>query len=163
MKLSYKLTGAGWASSLVEDGERRFEIGRISYLSDALKDLMKAAVGVLEGATRVWFLWHDEPGEHRWIIERSGDGLVIRILWFDDAFKALPDEKGKEIFRFTCRVANFVGEVLACGQALLAEHGEEGYRDEWRSEFPEEEFGRLEWLISERRKKKRDAQRDACT
>ena len=141
----------------MEEADRRLEIGRISYLSDGLKDMMKAAVGLLEGATRVWFLWHDEPGEHRWIINRVNDELEIRILWFDDAFKALPDERGREVFCLTCRLAKFVGEVLACGRSLLAEHGEQGYSDEWCSEFPDEEFGRLEWLINERKKKKRTA------
>ena len=155
MELSYKLTGSGWASAVVSDGDRQFEIPRISYLSDALKDLVKAAIGLLEGATRVWFLWHDEPGEHRWIVNRISDDLVIRILWFDDAFKALPDEKGKELFRFNCRLANFTGEVLACARSLLSEYGKEAYRDQWRSKFPDEEFGRLERLTNERRKRKR--------
>ena len=154
MKLSYKLTGHGWASAVIVDNDRSFEMERISYLSDALKDLMKATIGLVEGGEREWFLWHDEPGEHRWIINRADDELLIRILWFDDAFKALPDEGGTEVFQCRCRLANFTTEVLACGRKLLTEHTAEGYCDEWGSEFPEEEFGRLEWLTDERRKPK---------
>ena len=162
VKLSYKLTGQGWASAVILDDDRRFAMERISYLSDAFNDLLQAAIGLLEGAGRVWFLWHDEPGEHRWIIHRTDDDLLIRILWFDDAFKAAPDEKGTELFQLHCRLANFTGEVLACGRSLLAEHTEHGYREEWGSEFPEEEFGRLEWLIGERRKRKRTGKGSAA-
>jgi len=35
MRLSYNLTGQGWASAVIEDDNRRLEIERISYLSEA--------------------------------------------------------------------------------------------------------------------------------
>lgn len=152
MKLSYNVTGTGWADALISHENRQLEIPKISYISDAPKDLFDAANKLATGAERACFLWHHEPGEHRWIIVQTKSELNIRILWFKDAWEALPDDLGTEVFQCKCPLTNFLDEVAACGEGLLAEHGEEGYRDMWCSEFPEEEFGRLKWLITQRRK-----------
>ncbi len=153
MTLSYVLHRAGWATATTAHSDSRHEM-RVSYLSDPLADMARAAIGLLEGAASVRYAFADEPGEHRCIVTRISDReALIRVLWFDDLWSGLPDERGAEVFNCTCAVARFCGEVLACLQCLLDEHGLDGYKELWCSnEFPSELHERLRRLIDERRR-----------
>jgi len=79
VELVYKLTGAGWADArMSHDGSYR-DIA-VSYLSDALGDMVRAAVQLLRGASEVSFSFQDEPGEHRWILIRAKQIHVAYLL-----------------------------------------------------------------------------------
>jgi len=92
MKITYKLDQAGWANTTIaDDGKHRNMI--VSYLSDALCDMTQATICILEGADSVRFSFHCEPGEHRFIINRTSDAEVqIRVLWYEDLWSKLSEE-----------------------------------------------------------------------
>ena len=67
MELIYDLAGAGWAGARISDGLRHRDFS-VSYLSDALGDMAKTAVRLLNGSREESFAFQDEPGEHRWMV-----------------------------------------------------------------------------------------------
>jgi len=77
---SYKLTGHGWAECTVMDGDDASPM-RVSYLSDALGDLVRAVLSLFESATScvVECEWTDEPGEYHWRFTRIGDSVHVQI------------------------------------------------------------------------------------
>ena len=158
MKFTYQLDGAGWATATIADDGRHRDM-TVSYLSDSLYDMAQAAICLLEGADSVRFSFDDEPGEHRCIVTRSSDtDAQIRVLWFDELWSNLPDERGSEVFTSVCTIARFSGEVLSCLQRLLADHGVDGYKKLWVGhDFPSEKFERLRALINNGRREKESA------
>jgi hypothetical protein len=153
MKLSYVLDEAGWARAIISDAGQQREMN-VTYLSNSLSDMARAAILLLEGSDSVRFSFDDEPGEHRCIVKRTNESDAhICVLWFEELWSGLPDERGTEVFSCTCTVARFCGEVLSCLQCLLEEHGTGGYKEKWLShEFPSTELKRLRELISARRR-----------
>jgi hypothetical protein len=66
-----------------------------SYLSDALGDLCSAVIALLRGEAQARVSFEEEPGEYRWLFERSGpDRLRIRIREFEDVMDHAPDKDG---------------------------------------------------------------------
>jgi len=158
MTFTYQLDGAGWATATIADDGRHRDM-TVSYLSDSLYDMAQAAICLLEGADSVRFSFDDEPGEHRCIITRTSDTVAqIRVLWFDELWSNLPDERGSQVFTCACTIARFCGEVLSCLQRLLADHGLDGYKQLWvEHDFPSEKFERLRALIYDGRREKASA------
>ena len=158
MTISYTLHNAGWATAEFSDaGQNRDMVA--SYLSDPLAEMAQAAICLLQDANSVKFSFDDEPGEHRCIVTKLPDAKVqIRVLWFEELWSGLPDERGKEVFSCCCSIAQFCGEVLSCLQSLLNEHGLEGYKQRWsNNDFPSDKFESLKKLVHERRKQKLSA------
>jgi hypothetical protein len=158
VNLTYVLHDAGWATAVIADGDRRREMV-VSYLSDSLAEMTQSALTLLEGAETARFSFDDEPGEHRFVVTRSSPEFVdIRVLWFDDLWTGLPDERGSEVFVCSCSVARFAGEVLSCLQHLLSEHGLNGYKQKWVAhDFPSDIFDALQAKVHERKRQKATA------
>ncbi|MCK5927081.1 MAG: hypothetical protein KAG80_02690 [Nocardioides sp.] len=126
VEFTYRLTGAGWS-------EARLTIGAASTPLSAsyLGDLVAAAVLLPGAESTIRVSWAEEPGEFRWVLDRSGDQLAVRVLWFDSLWGPDPDEKGKVLLDATCSLVAFQ-RAIACGaRAVLDEWGEAGYRAKW--------------------------------
>jgi hypothetical protein len=95
-----RLAGPGWIEAGIYDGVNH-TFPTASYLSDAPADLARAAISLLEGAEEATCSWEEEPGEFRWIFEREGEELTLRILWFEDQYDRDPDDPGE--LRFSTR------------------------------------------------------------
>lgn len=144
----YRLTGSGSSEAGIYDGvERAFPTA--SYISDALGDLARAVIALLQGAPGSTCSWEEEPGAYRWIFNRQGEDLQIEILWFEDPLSFEPQEPGKRIFLSQCRLRRFAAQLRDQLQGLLAEHGEEGYRRNWGlHDFPTYELNNLDELLA---------------
>jgi len=149
MQLVYQLAGSGWADARISHNSGYRDMA-VSYLSDALGDMARAALQLLCGAREASFSFQDEPGEHRWILSHGeADSLYIRILWFEDSFSPRPQGRGGEVFMCECAVLDFVGQVSSVLQNLLADEGIEGYMRRWQShEFPLEAFTEIQRLLT---------------
>jgi hypothetical protein len=149
MRFSYRLVGTGWSEATLDDGDTAVTI-TASYLSDALGDLVTAAVLLNEGAEEVRFSWEEEPGEYRWIFERiSPENVALRILWFDDQMDEQPDVAGKAVFVTTEPITALSVAVANGARALLNEIGESGYAEKWvEYPFPTTALEQLEALQS---------------
>ncbi|MFL6277626.1 MAG: hypothetical protein ACJ74G_20770 [Blastocatellia bacterium] len=151
--ITYKLTGSGWAECLLAIDDQTI-ITTASYLSHALESLLQGIVDIMRGQAEARASFDEEPGEYRWLFLRKDEQtLNIRILWFDGLWGHKPDNKGHIIFDGDCRLRTFAEAVLSASQKVLAEHGLEGYKDQWhRDEFPETLQAELERLLREGRR-----------
>jgi hypothetical protein len=136
--LTYDLEGAGWAMARIQDGEHKVD-ATVSYLHDTLRDLGEAACAMRDEAESARVVFMDEPGEVQLLLARHDDVLDYELRWFDDwnSWGMHPDDKFQTIFRGSMTVARFCDEVRKELEALLAEHGEDGYKQKWlEHEFP---------------------------
>jgi hypothetical protein len=141
--LAIELTGAGWAEASVEAGDARATL-TASYLSDAPRDLVEAAIAVAGGADEASCSWAEEPGEHRWRMRREGGDLEVEILGFDRLWGQEPDESGRVVFYARVRDVDFVRSVLRSMDALAERFGTDGYAERWgRYDYPGDQVERL--------------------
>jgi len=126
----YRLTGAGWSEATMTIGGASTPLSA-SYLDDALGDLVAAAVLLPSAESTIRVSWAEEPGEFRWVLDRTGDQLAVRILWFDALWGSDPDEKGKALLNATCSLVAFQRAIASGARAVLDEWGEAGYREKW--------------------------------
>ena len=146
MELVYQLQGAGWANASVSNGSTRHHIA-VSYLSDALGDMARATVHLLQGGRETSFNFQDEPGAHRWcIVQDDRCFLGIRIEWFAQTFP--PCSGGVKVFECDCHLLEFAGQVLAVLAGILEKEGIEGYKQRCQKyDFPVAAFEEIKKLI----------------
>jgi hypothetical protein len=130
VEFSYRLTGTGWAEALVSDGCASAAI-TASYLTDALGVLLEAVGSMLDGAGEARCSWEEEPGEYRWLFERTGEGVRLRILTFSDMYPPQPDDQGTLVFESRRSMREIAYAVADAAQALLDELGEDEYLRLW--------------------------------
>lgn len=136
--LTYDLEGAGWATARIQDGEYKVGV-TISYLHDTLRELGESARALEAGAATARVVFMNEPGEVHLLMIRCDGLLSYELRWFDDwnSWGMHPDDKFETLHEGSTTVARFVGEVRKELEALLVDHGEEGYKEKWdEHEFP---------------------------
>ncbi len=123
LSIEYRLVGSGWAECRIVTTGGEYTVITASYLSDALGNLILAAVGVLVGFTRLSFGFDEEPGEYRWVIRTTGDNdLVVEVLSFDESWSNKPDSEGKPLLRIECSRLQFARAVAqAANSSITAE------------------------------------------
>ena len=156
IRVDFSLRDAGWASCRIAVGEKSYTFESISYLTDALDDLLRAALMVATGSPSYTFHFEDEPGESRWILrtgldnEQRREYLEITILEFDDAFQNQPIEKGKPVFNAKCAPDQFAYAVYETANIIWEKFGADGYDRKWTGQcgFPIRAFKALETALS---------------
>ena len=66
-EFNYLLEEHGWAQIEANLGSSRF-LFRVSYMSDALDDLVSATIAVASGSSIARFALIDEPGSYCWVL-----------------------------------------------------------------------------------------------
>ena len=135
MQFAYRLVGTGWAEADVGDGTATATL-TASYLGDALGDLLYAIWRLLEGDAETRCSWAEEPGEYRWIMQRDGDYVHLRVLEFMSTHPPRPDEAGRLVFESHPEVRALARAIALGASRTLEEHGEQGYKGMWGSPFP---------------------------
>jgi hypothetical protein len=136
VSIDYQLVGTGWATCSIDLNGKAVKITG-SYLSDCLGGLAAAAVQLLRGAASARCSFDEEPGEYRWIIDRTDGQVRLRILEFQELWGNRPDHEGKVLLDGQCDLATFVGAVRDALQRVVDEHGVDGYKHRWvEHEFP---------------------------
>lgn len=151
-KLTYELSGHGWAVAIVEFEGQNVSMS-VSYLHDSLEQLTSAALHLLRNESiyeEVYFM--GEPGEYELILSREEGLLSGLITWFDD-WKSwgMFDESKHRVTKqleFKLPVKKFAMEVLNILFRLYEQHGLQGYKNMWvEHEFPLDKYRRLEQAI----------------
>lgn len=124
-----QLLGAGSGRAGISDGQQDAQFFT-SHLSDPLGDLARALISLLRGATKSHCAWAEEPGEWRWLFERHGEELEVRILWFEETFSKAPEEQGELRYSTRCKLLRLAAQIREQMRPLLEEVGLEGYRAE---------------------------------
>ena len=150
VRFRYRLTGTGWSEGRLVVGEQ-FADATASYLSDALGDLLRAVLELARGAGSVRASWDEEPGEYRWIFDRTDENTRVRVLEFPEwrAIVDAPDHEGKVLIDARCSIAELSRAVANGARAILDQWGEQGYLEKWRDHaFPTAELLELESLLA---------------
>jgi hypothetical protein len=150
--IDYKLTGTGWAQCTISNGEQSCTL-TASYLSDALGNMILAAVALLRQFNALSFSFDEKPGEYRWVIASTrANEIELRILEFDDRYSHKPDAEGRLLLRAICIPESFAIAVHEAATKVLAQHGEEGYLATWcEYPFPTERLNELSLLLAQLR------------
>jgi hypothetical protein len=150
VRFRFRLVDSGWAAGHIAIADASAE-AEASYLSDALRNLIRAVRLLFDGATEARTSWHAEPGEYRWIFRRGGRTVRLLLLSFydwttlEDFPDTPPDTEGTVLLDVECELSDLGRAVVAGAQQVLDEHGVKGYRDEWvRYPFPAGELSALE-------------------
>ena len=156
MKLTftYRLVGRGWSEATLSDGEQSLTVFA-SYLSDALRGLIEAVIILLQGADRASCRFADEPGEYRWLFERRDDNLAITVKQYEKTFSPQADDAGTLLFSVEGSLRRFAVQLSNQLQALIEQHGADGYEALWGYSFPQTEQQRLARLIRESKPERR--------
>lgn len=145
LTFSYQVDRAGWASATLADDADQLDL-RVSYLSDALRDLTEATISLLLGVEEVSCVWFDEPGSYTWQFRLLYDVLHLTIV-VDTSVK-------RGSFTTVCPVRHFAYQVLQQLWLICHNIGPDEYRARWRSnDFPLASYRRLESLLSTSRKR----------
>lgn len=130
--LTYDIEGAGWAVARIQDGEKDINI-TVSYLHDSLRDLAEAARALADGAQEARVVFMDEPGEMHLVVETKGDSLSYQLKWFDDwnSWEMHPENKFQVVHSGSTTKARIIGEIRKELEAVLKDHGMEGYKEKW--------------------------------
>jgi hypothetical protein len=134
VEFTYRLTGTGWAEARLSDRSSSTTI-TASYLADALGDLLVAVASMLDGADEARCSWQEEPGEYRWVFQRAGSDVHLRVLAFPDGQANDPDGSGVVVFETRQPLRGMARVIGDAAQAVLEEYGEDEYRRRW-VEFP---------------------------
>lgn len=137
IQIDYRLTGSGWAECTISsDGQTC--LLTVSYLSDALRNLVLAANGVLAGFSALTFSFDEEPGEFRWVMTTLGSNLIqVEVLQFPELWGGQPNAEGSSVYVSSCRPVVFAKAVADAAKRVLDTYGESGYLEKWNEHpFP---------------------------
>lgn len=157
VSLDYRLEQNGWASFTLTVGIRNVEVGKFGYCTDALGDLIRAALMVATGGSFASVSFDAEPREWRILLGTEGSwnfpsNLVpLRVKTFPDAGVGLPEIEGVMIFEAEVHRDEFARAVLAAAQTIFKRHGTNGYEGSWNfmfSKFPTRALHALETIVS---------------
>lgn len=146
----YSLTTPGRAVVALEADDLRVAM-QATDDTDALGDLTRAVITLMEGAAHASVVLEDAPGVHEWTFERE-DGIVnLRVhSWADrrsgHADLTLSQERSVSL---ACPVTALAREVVLVLDVLWVGHGPDGWkRLSPRHPFPVPERRRLQQLMS---------------
>lgn len=147
---TYELTGSGWARAMISDGASEATIEDVSYMTDALGDLVRSVVALLEGAKRAEFSWTSERRDYDWLLTSRDGKLFLRVTQYRDwVGQREATDRGKPVLKLRCDLRAFTAAVLAELAALYTTLGLKGYKHRWvQHEFPYAEYRRLEALLA---------------
>jgi hypothetical protein len=140
ISISYDLGSHGWSSFRLTIGDNAIDVGPFGYCTDALGDLVRAALMLGTSDVRVEVSFDSEPREWRIIVDEGWKPeLRLRILTFADASPVKwPEEKGQIIIEDRVTADGFARAVQKVGQEIWDTYGATGYNKAWigRRGFP---------------------------
>jgi hypothetical protein len=129
LSLRYSLTTPGRSVVALEADDLRVAM-QATDETDALGDLARAAVTLLEGGERASVVLEDAPGVHEWTFERHGEIVHLRIhSWADrrsgSADMVLSQERSVAL---ACPLTALARELVLVLDVLWVGHGPDGWK-----------------------------------
>jgi hypothetical protein len=140
MSLTWTLPSHGWASCTVSDSHAQAH-ALVSYVIDGPEQLLTAVANVVLGAADARAEFEAEPTVYRWIFQRHGTDVDIRLLEVPSARQ--PDDAGTVIWTCSQTIDALARAVVRAFDAVTAEHGQDGYETTWGRPFPSIELNAL--------------------
>jgi hypothetical protein len=124
--IDFHFRGVGWADIHLRVHDKETTINGISYTTDALGDLLRAALMTATGAWTASASFDGEPYESRlvllcgnWDSGKWRQGFFVRVLNFADIYQKQPDEEGIVSFVAECTGREFAIAVIELGNRIL--------------------------------------------
>lgn len=143
MRITWTLTGTGWASCALEDHQAKVEL-TASYITSAPEELLTAVARLVAGEAETRTQFEAEPTAYRWIFYREGVDTWTRVLELRHGSDH--DNKGTEIWSSRLGIDQFARTVIRCFDEVAQTYGESGYRGKWGEHFPRTELEALRRL-----------------
>lgn len=142
LALTIRLHHLGWLAATLTNDAVTVKL-TASYLRHATADLVKSATALAEGAVHVECRWLEEPGEFRWVFDRLGPDVRLRVLWFRETLSDLPDDAGELVFSTVQQLDVLLTAIADAATDVLESMGLDGYLNAWGEPFPAEELAYL--------------------
>ena len=147
VSFDYKLTGTGWARADLRIGTTRVSL-RVSYLTDGLGDIVRAAIAIGEGASDQTVIWVEEPGYNELAFSQRAGTVTIQIWHYPNLSPSHSGEMGELRMHQRFSPDEFFAAISSGTRDVLSLHGVEGYKEEWHAhEYPTGDAGHLAELI----------------
>lgn len=138
MRFSYHLRRHGWAEVVLQDADQLVAMS-VSYITDALRDLLDAVWSLAQGRDEAAVDLWEEPGRYRWQFSRTATGVRVEISAFGNG-----PEGDRAVFAASTSLDDLVREVVREATAVLTDEGVDGYRTKWQAHpFPTNSLERL--------------------
>ena len=155
VSVSFDRAGQGWLNLALIVGDDSFVLDWLSYTTDVVGDVVRAALQIAAGGTDALARFDREPVELRMLLEQRWEGVpqqqVFRIKVLE-----LPDyysddgvaEAGEQRFGVACDPLEFSGAVHLAAGRLLADADAQGNLEWWGLPFPFRAFSALEAALA---------------
>lgn len=143
LRLSWRLTGSGWADCTIADDERAAHV-TASNISNAPEDLLNAVSRLQTGQIETRTQLDAEPTAYRWIFYLQDTTVWIRIVELSHG--GLHDNAGTELWSSWQPIDRLVRAVIRCFDQVADTYGESAYRGKWGEHFPRNELETLRRL-----------------
>ena len=160
--LDFVLKGAGWASLQISADSFNHEIGSISYLSNALDDLLRMGIDIATDKGWTFAQFDHEPSTTVLVAETGwweNDGWVVgaRLSSIRDSdvpgsgitWNVIHKAKRDFVVQLSSR-DELAATFLGTAKRVLEVHGEDGYRRSWGGQlgFPMRAMVALETALT---------------
>lgn len=131
VSIDYRLGKNGWSQFQLSVGTASIGVGPFGYCTDALGDLVRAALVIATSGLTAEVSFDAEPMEWRLIAGpypalAGWTDFSLRVLTFPDATgPRLPQAEGNLLFEAQCTAESFVSAVLGAAEAVWDEYGAE--------------------------------------
>ena len=127
VSIDYDLGKHGWSRFKLSVGSASVTVGPFGYCSDALGDLVRAALMIGTYGFEAEVSFDGEPREWRLMAGAYFDPAWSN--WTDFRLRVL--DQGTKVFEAECSAEAFVRAVLNVAQGILDEYGIDGYDEVW--------------------------------
>lgn len=118
---------------------------RTTYVGNGLQSLLQAALDLRIGSSATLASLPTEPGAHVFVFGGAAEEVYVQILFLRDEYAHDPWLGARRRWVGRIRVDAFVTATTHMAEAVLAEHGEAGYRRAWGDiPFPSRELTLLQ-------------------
>lgn len=132
VSIDYDLGEVGWSSFILRVGDKSAEIGTFSYTTNALDDLIRAAITVATSAYRAELSLDGEPNEWRIILDEGWKpDMRLRVVEFPNISPRMDEQKGVVTFEARVKRDDFAHAVQKAAHDIWDKYGEDGYRAAW--------------------------------
>ena len=128
LSLRFALTTPGRAVIALEADDLRVAM-QATDATDALGDLARAVVALLEGAERASVVVEDAPGVHEWTFEKAADVVHLKIHSWADRRSGTADMtlSQERTVAMACPLAALARELVLVLDVLWVGHGPDGW------------------------------------
>ncbi len=161
LSLRFAMTTPGRSVVALEADDLRVAM-QATDATDALGDLARAVITLLEGEEHASVVVEDAPGVHEWSLERAGDVVNLRIHSWADRSSGSADLvfSQERTVSLACPLSALARELVLVLDVLWVGHGPDGWaRLSPKYPYPATERRRLRQLFAV--KARRDAEQRA--